>query len=135
MGRYRKTTMNEQELEEIDGITPVLRPTRDEVFQVIETFGKQQKEKNVDLKSTREVLTGLLYNSLFVWEEGKRTNKKEAGCEDITREDIDDYVVKNIFELWLSVLNALKIIDKNKLEEMQKQMIAKQSEVNANPQL
>jgi len=67
----------------------------------------------------------LLYNSLFLWENKKRTDKKEVGSEDIERDDIEDYVVSNVFELWLEVLNALDIIDKKKLEQLQKEQEAK----------
>ena len=117
--------MNEKELPEIGGVKAILRPTRDEKMSVIELFMDQQKNKGLDLKKAKTVLTDLLYNSLFVWEDKKRTAKKEVGNEEIEKDDIEDYVVTNIFELWLEILNALDIIDKKKLEQLQKEQEAK----------
>jgi hypothetical protein len=125
MSRYKKASMNESELPEIDGMKPILRPTRDEKMSVIELFMDQQKNKGLDIRKATKVLTDLLYNSLFLWEGKNRTNKKEEGNEDIDRDDVEDYVVKNVFELWLEVLNALEIIDKKKLEQLQKEQEAK----------
>jgi hypothetical protein len=125
MSRYKKASMNEKELPEIGGVKAILRPTRDEKMSVIELFMDQQKNKGLDLKKAKTVLTDLLYNSLFVWEDKKRTAKKEVGNEEIEKDDIEDYVVTNIFELWLEILNALDIIDKKKLEQLQKEQEAK----------
>lgn len=124
MSRYRKASYNEQELGEVDGIKPILRPTRDEKLEVINLFFEQQKNKGLDLLKAQKVISNLLYNSMFLWENNKRTDKKEAGDEDITKDDIEAYVVDNIFELWLEILNALKIIDKKKLAELQEQQQA-----------
>jgi hypothetical protein len=125
MSRYKKASLNEKELAEVGGSKPILRPTRDEKMSVIELFMEQQKNKGLDIKKATKVLTDLLYNSLFLWENKKRTDKKEVGSEDIERDDIEDYVVSNVFELWLEVLNALDIIDKKKLEQLQKEQEAK----------
>jgi len=125
MSRYKKASYNEYELEEIDGITPMLRPTRDEKMLLLETFMKQQKDKSLNLSDARKVLKEILYNSLFLWEGGKRTNKKEEGSEEITIDDIDDFVTNHIFELWLNVLHGLDIIDKKKLEDLQKKQAEK----------
>ena len=125
MSRYKKASLNETELSEIAGVTPILRPTRDEKMSVIELFMEQQKNKGLDIKKATKVLTDLLYNSLFLWEGKKRTDKKEEDSQDIERDDIEDYVVSNVFELWLEVLNALDIIDKKKLEQLQKEQEAK----------
>ena len=125
MSRYKKASYNEYELEEIDGITPMLRPTRDEKMLLLETFMKQQKDKTLNLSDARKVLKEILYNSLFLWEGGKRTNKKEEGSEEITIDDIDDFVTNHIFELWLNVLHGLDIIDKKKLEDLQKKQAEK----------
>jgi hypothetical protein len=125
MSRYKKASMNENELPEIGGVRAILRPTRDEKMSVIELFMEQQKNKGLDIKKASKMLTDVLYNSLFLWEDKKRTDKKEEGSEDITRDDIEDYVVSNIFELWLEILNALDIIDKKKLEELQKEQVEK----------
>jgi hypothetical protein len=121
MSRYKKASMNELELPEIGGMKPILRPTRDERMIVTELFMDQQKDKTLNLRKANTVITDLLYNSLFLWENKQRTDKKEIGSEDIEREDVEDYVVKNLFELWLEILNALDIIDKKKLEELQKE--------------
>lgn len=120
MSRYRKAQHNEVELKEIDGVTPILRPTRDEIFKAIDLFKEQSVRKSADLHAVRQYLSDLLYNSLFLWEGNKRTEKREEGSEDITKDDIDDYVVKNVFELWGEVLFATNIIDKTKFEELQK---------------
>lgn len=135
MSRYKKASYNETELEEIEGIKPVLRPTRDERMAVIELFTEQQKNKSLNLQKCRKVLTDLLYNSLFLWENKKRTDKKEEGSEDITYEDIEDFVIKNIFEVWLGVLDSLNIIDKKKLKELQKQQAEalKEKPLSENP--
>lgn len=135
MSRYKKASYNETELEEIEGVKPVLRPTRDERMAVIELFTEQQKNKSLNLQRCRKVLTDLLYNSLFLWENKKRTDKKEEGAQDITREDIEDFVIKNIFEVWLGVLDGLNIIDKKKLKELQKQQAEalKEKPLSENP--
>lgn len=132
MSRYKKASYNEKELEAIDGVKAILRPTRDEVFEVITLFKDQQKNKDLDLKEARKVIGNLLFNSLYLWENNQRTNKKEVGSEDVTKDDIDDFVVKHVFELWLGVLDGLQIIDKKKLEEVTKQ-IADQKQDNENP--
>lgn len=131
MSRYKKASLNETELGEVGGVKPILRPSRDEKMEVIELFMEQQKTKGLDIKKATKVLTDLLYNSLFLWENKKRTEKKEVGSEDIDRDDIEDYVVSNVFELWLEVLNALDIIDKKKLEQLQKEQEAKAKEEQA----
>jgi len=133
MSRYKKASMNECELGDIDGVKPILRPTRDEKMKVIELFMSQQKEKNLNLDKARALLTDLLYNSLFLWEDKKRTDKKEEGSEDITKDDIDDFVVAHIFEIWLEVLNAMDIVDKKKLEELQKQQAEQAKEIQEDP--
>ena len=133
MSRYKKASMNECELGDIDGVKPILRPTRDEKMKVIELFMSQQKEKNLNLDKARALLTDLLYNSLFLWEDKKRTDKKEEGSEDITKDDIDDFVVAHIFEIWLEVLNAMDIVDKKKLEELQKQQAEQAKEMQEDP--
>ena len=127
MSRYKKASYNEAELCEIEGVQPILRITRDEKLELIELFFEQQKEKQLDLKKARETISRLLYNSLFLWENNNRTTKKESGSEDVTKDDIDDFVVNNLFELWLEILNALKIIDKSKLEEIKQQQEAQVS--------
>jgi hypothetical protein len=128
MSRYKKASHNECELKEIDGVKPVLRVSRDEKLEVIELFFDQQKNKGLDLKKARELISKLLYNSLFLWEKNERTNKKEEGEEDTTKEDIDDYVVNNMFELWLEILGALKIVDTEKLKELQEEQAKKLNE-------
>ena len=121
MSRYKKASYNETELEEIDGVKAILRPTRDEKMAVIEIFMEQQKGKSLELGKASKVISDLLFNSLFLWENNKRTDKKDEADAETTRDDIEDYVVRNIFELWLSILDALDIIDKKKLEELQKE--------------
>ena len=121
MSRYKKASYNEAELSEIEGVKPILRITRDEKLELIELFFEQQKNKQLDLKKARETISRLLYNSIFLWENNARTNKKEVGSEDITKDDIDAFVVDNLFELWLEILDALKIIDKDKLQDIKKQ--------------
>ena len=121
MSRYKKASTNETELAEIGGVKAILRPTRDERMNIIELFMEQQKEKTLDLGKARKLISDLLYNSLFLWEDKKRTDKKEPGAEETTPDDIDDYVVDHLFELWLEILNALDIVDRKKLEELQKQ--------------
>jgi len=121
MSRYKKASMNERELPEIGGIKPILRETRDERMSVIDLFMDQQKNKSLDMNKARKVITEILYNSLFLWEDHKRTNKKEIGSEEITRDDVDDYVVSNLLELWLEMLHAMDIIDRNKLKKLQEE--------------
>ena len=135
MSRYKKASYNEAELSEIEGVKPILRITRDEKLELIELFFEQQKQKQLDLKKARETISRLLYNSLFVWENNARTNKKESGSEDITKDDIDAFVVDNLFELWLEILDVLKIIDKDKLQDIKKQHEAQVSkeEKDTNP--
>lgn len=133
MSRYKKAQRNEFELPEIDGITPILRPTRDEIFQAVDIFKNQQISKNADLVVIRKYLTDLLYNSLFLWEGFKRTEKREEGSEDITKEDIDDFVVRNIFSVWSEVLFATKIIDKDVLEKLKQEEKKKKKEAKNDP--
>ena len=128
MSRYKKAQRNEVELTEIDGIKAIVRPTRDEVFEAINIFKDIQKNKDTDLSLLRKYLGDLLYNSLFVWEDNKRTTKKEEGSEDISAGDIDDFVVNNIFSVWMEVLFALDIIDKEKFEELQAEAKKKEEE-------
>lgn len=123
MSRYKKASLNEVELSEIGGVVPVLRPSRDEKLSVVKLFLEQQKNKDLDIDKAKEVITELLYNSLFLWENHKRTDKKEEGADDITREDIEDYVVDNLLELWLEILNGMEIIDKKKLQELQEKQL------------
>lgn len=120
MSRYKKASCNECELEEMDGVKPILRPTRDERMNIIKMFSKQIKGEALDLEESRKLITDLLYNSLFLWEGNTRTDKMEEGSEGIVKSDIDDFVVAHLFELWSGILVALDIIDKNKLEEMKK---------------
>lgn len=135
MSRYKKASYNEAELSEIEGVKPILRITRDEKLELIELFFEQQKQKQLDLKKARETISRLLYNSIFLWENNARTDKKEIGSEDITKDDIDSFVVDNLFELWLELLDALKIIDKDKLQDIKKQQEAQISkeEKDTNP--
>lgn len=135
MSRYKKASYNEAELSEIEGVKPILRITRDEKLELIELFFEQQKQKQLDLKKARETISRLLYNSLFLWENNARTDKKEVDSEDITKDDIDSFVVDNLFELWLEILDALKIIDKDKLQDIKKQQEAQISkeEKDTNP--
>ena len=121
MSRYKKASYNETELMEIGGVRPILRPTRDERMKIIELFMEQQKNKSLEIDKARKVISDLLYNSLFLWENNKRTDNKEVGSEDIERDDIDDYVVNHIFELWLEILGSLDIVDKKKLEQLAKE--------------
>lgn len=125
--------MNEVELPEIGGTKAMLRPTLDERMGLTQLFLEQQKEKKLDLILIKGKLTDLLYNSLFLWENGSRTTKKEIGEEDVTKEDIESYVVKNIFELWIEVLQALDMIDKAKLQEYVEQQKKEVAEVKPNP--
>lgn len=118
MSRYKKASANEYELAEIDGVKPVLRPTKDERMDVVELFMKQQESKQLDVRKAEKVISELLYNSLFLWENNKRTEKKEEGSEETTKEDVESYVIKNLFDIWLDILDALNIIDKKKLEEL-----------------
>ena len=120
MTRYKKASFNEYELEQIDGVTPVLRPTRDEVFEVLTVFRKQQTSGVLDDSVARKVLSKLLYNSLFLWKDNKRTTEKEAGAEDLTEDDIDDFVIKNLFEVWINTLDAFKFVNKKELLELAK---------------
>jgi len=119
MSRYKKASRNEYELKEIDGMKPILRPTNDERMDIVELFMAQQTEKKLDARKANKLIADLLYNSLFVWENNKRTDKKEAGSEDVTLEDVESFVIDNLFDIWLDILDALKIIDKKALEELQ----------------
>jgi ATP-dependent helicase YprA (DUF1998 family) len=120
MSRYKKASRNEYELKEIDGIKPILRPTKDERMDIVELFMDQQTEKKLDVRKANKLIADLLYNSIFIWENNKRTDKKEAGSEDVTAEDVESFVIDNLFMIWLDILDALKIIDKKALEELQK---------------
>ena len=130
MSRYRKAQRNEVELPEIDGLKPILRVTRDEQFEAIEIFKDINKNQDTDLQFLRKYLSKILYNSLFLWENNQRTNKKEIGSEEITNDDIDDFVTGNIFEIWQEVLLALNIIDKDKFNELKEKLESKKEEEN-----
>jgi len=88
-------------------------------MDIVELFMAQQTEKKLDARKANKLIADLLYNSLFVWENNKRTDKKEAGSEDVTLEDVESFVIDNLFDIWLDILDALKIIDKKALEELQ----------------
>ena len=121
MSRYKKASYNEYELPELGGVKAIIRPTRDEKMQISKAFIDFTKSKGDTLESVRKAMSDLLYNSLFVWEDNKRTTRKDVGEEETTRDDIDQFVVDNFGELWMEILHALDIVDKSKLEELKEQ--------------
>lgn len=130
---YKKAINNEVEMQEIDGVKVTLRLTVDEKLDIIATFKEQQKNKDMDVRAMADILTTLLYNSVYLWDNKRRTQTKAPGFESVEKEDVRAFVVDNLFDVWLSVLDALKILDKKKLEELQKEMIEKQK--GENPKL
>jgi hypothetical protein len=123
MARYKKATQNEYEMPEISGVKPILRLTVDERFEVINLFKEQARTKSLDVVEARKIISKCLFNSLYLWKDGKRTTQKEADSLDITENDIDAYVVDNLFNLWVELLIALEIVSKDEMEKQKKKML------------
>lgn len=100
---------NESEVD-INGTKVILRPTRDEKMRLFEAFAKSTKTKGDNLSEIRSELTNLLYNSLFLWKDNKRTKEKESDSLDTTKEDIDSFVVDNFGDVWTQALDKLDIV-------------------------
>lgn len=120
MGRYRKVVLNEVELKEIGGQTPLIKPSVEDKFRALEIFKKMSMDKVIDLSEIRVYLTELLFKSIHIFKDGKPTSQIIESETDTTKTDIDAYVVENLFELWTETVIELGIVDRDKAESVKK---------------
>ena len=111
MSRYRKAVLNEYELQEIDGTKAFIKPSVEDKFEALEIVKSAQLDKDIDLKRVRSHLVNLLFKS-----------QKEEGEDRASKDDIDSFVVPNIFELWVEYLTAIGISKKDDSDKAQEDL-------------
>lgn len=118
MSYYKKAIVNEYVIDETDGFKAIAKPTVEDLFEINVIFKELTTKKDLDLEKVRALLNKVLWQGIHKWKDNKPTDEKVEGMEDVTKDDINYAVSKNIIVLWANLLEQSGIFDTKVVQQM-----------------